>query len=135
MKKKIDQSRKAKREFDSQMLYLLNSKTDTTRGELVHKTGWCDRVVRDEVSKLSKHYAVFSHGSKTGYRLAKQVNNLTLEEAYEERRQKSLSLNERAKKVQDLKAGMKPLIAYGKVLDKRIEELEALKGESSCQQS
>lgn len=124
MKNKIDQSKKAKEEFNSPLLYILNHETDITRHELINKTGRNDRKIREEISKVAKHFAVFSHGKKKGYRLAKPINNLTLEEAYEERRQKELSLNERQKKVQDIKAGMKPLIAYGKVLDKYIEQLE-----------
>ena len=58
----------------------------TTREQLCRMTGLNDRDMRREVSELKKEVPVIFNSRTKGYRLAKDISSLTLDEALEEDR-------------------------------------------------
>lgn len=141
MKKKIDQSRKAKKEFDSPMLLLLKSdkrvEKNVLRFNLQEQFSSLpgEREIRKMVEEVSYHYAVVSSSKKKGYRLAKPINNLSLEELQREIGEVEESTNEDLSRISKLKRKMKPKIAWLKVAEKKALELKANSEELQCQQS
>lgn len=141
MKKNIDQSRKAKKEFDSPMLLLLKSDKRVEKNVLRFNLQEhfsllpSERKVRKMVEEVSYHYAVVSSSKKKGYRLAKPINNLSLEELQREIGEVEESTNEDLSRISKLKRKMKPKIAWLKVAEKKALELKSNSEELQCQQS
>ena len=120
MSKGILQTVKAKKEFWSPILTFL--KTTKTKNEIASFMCVSDRKARDEVNSVRKHYAVISGSFKKGYRLAKNFNELSLEEKEKERDLAVRTVNEFQSRIQDMKKNQKPLIAYIKSIEKEIEK-------------
>ena len=62
----------------------LNNKDFTTREELVAKTGYSDRKVRQLISELKLVKPVLYNSQTKGYRLAKNPGEMTIEEIIQE---------------------------------------------------
>lgn len=96
----------------------LNDKTFTTRKELVELTGYNDRTIRNEISKLKQERPVIYNSQTSGYRLAKDLSKLTKEEKEEEIRliEHCIADIESRKKAYDMQ--LRSYIAYLKVANK-----------------
>lgn len=97
----------------------------TTRKELVKKTGLCDREVRSKISELKKHRAVLYSSNRSGYRLAKEIEEIeTQEEAKEEKNLIKHCINDIEGRKSDMSMSEKVYIDYLKRLEHKIMILE-----------
>ena len=55
----------------------LSTERYVTRKELVETTGLSDRKIREKISELKKERVVIYSSNKAGYRLAKELKNIT----------------------------------------------------------
>lgn len=122
---KVAQTKKAKEEFYSPAYQLI--KTTKTRADLSRILGLSDRKVRDEINGISKHYAVIRGSFQKGYRLAKGIKTMTLEEMEAEANLVQRTIDEFNAKITDMKKPQKPLIAYKKILEKEMFKLKQKK--------
>ena len=129
MTKKMDQSRKAKSKFSSILLEynLLNSKEYTDKQEIADKLNISERKVRREISKISMYYPVISKSNKKGYKLAKPIDLMGKEELIEEIKEVDNVANELQSRIRQLKAKLKPLIAYKSVAEKKLLSYDNIK--------
>jgi len=111
------QTKKAKEEFYSPIFNFL--KETRTKEEIANYLGVSKRTAREEVASIGKHYAVIRGSFQKGYRLAKPINKMTLEEKMKEKELVRRTVNEFNSRIKDMKRTMKPLIAYLKVLEKQ----------------
>ncbi|HOF65784.1 MAG TPA: hypothetical protein PL120_04360 [Bacilli bacterium] len=137
MKKKIDQSRKAKQNFDSPILPFLQGNERIDKKTLSYHLSQPmmpkpldGRTVREKISEVSLYYPVLSSSKKKGYRLARPFKGFSLKEAKDERSEVRETANEIMSRINYLKRKLKPLIAYDKAISKYIAELE--QHEASC---
>lgn|SRR5690554_289773 len=119
---KVIQTKKAKEEFYSPIYTFL--KTTKTRHDIANYLGMSPRKAREEVHLLSKHYAVIRGSFQKGYRLARPIDTMDHNEKLKEQQLILRTINEFTSRIQDMKQTLKPLIAYLKVLEKKIAQEE-----------
>lgn len=90
----------------------LNTKDFKTRKQLVEETNLSDREVRRQISKLKKNRVVIYNSSRSGYRLARELNSMSKIEREEEIKLVQHSLNDCKSRVKDIKKSMRKYIAY-----------------------
>ena len=120
MRKKIDQSKKAKAEFWSPLTDFL--KENRTRKECAEFMQSTDATIREEVRQISLHYPVLSHSGKAGYRLAKKIDSLNVTELEAEMIEVDKTIFDLYSRIKFLKRRLKPLIAYKKMAEKILDE-------------
>lgn len=122
MKKVIDQSKKAKEQFQSPILPLLRRDEKISKNSLKSRLNIDERTIRRMISDVSMHYAVIAHSKDRGYRLAKPIDTLDYPDLEMEMNEVKMTINELQSRVKHLKAKMKPLIAYLKVAERVRDE-------------
>lgn len=96
----------------------------TTRQELCDKTGLSDREVRERISDLKTKRVVIYSSSRSGYRLAKEIQRMSEKEFEEEIRLVQRSLNECKSRTKKLNKQKRKYIAYIKKAEQlRLEEI------------
>lgn len=90
----------------------LSTERYTTRKELMEKTGLGDREVRSKISELKKERVVIYSSSKAGYRLAKELKNMSQQEREEEIKLVTHSLNDCKSRTKQLNKQKRKYIAY-----------------------
>lgn len=90
----------------------LNTKDFKTRKQLAEETNLSDREVRKQISELKKKRVVIYSSSRSGYRLARELNCMSKIEREEEVRLVQHSLNDCKSRVKDIKKSMRKYIAY-----------------------
>ena len=90
----------------------LNTKDFKTRKQLAEETNLSDREVRKQISELKKKRVVIYSSSRSGYRLARELNSMSKIEREEEVRLVQHSLNDCKSRVKDIKKSMRKYIAY-----------------------
>lgn len=98
----------------------LSTERYTTRKELVEMTGVSDRDVRKLISELKKERVVLYSSSRSGYRMAKELRNMTPEERTEEIQLVRHSLNDCKSRTTQLNKQKRKYIAYLK----KAEQIE-----------
>lgn len=98
----------------------LSTERYTSRKELVEKTGLSDRDIRKLISELKKERVVLYSSSRSGYRLAKELRNMTSEERMEEIELVKHSLNDCKSRTTQLNKQKRKYIAY----IKKAEQIE-----------
>lgn len=117
--RKMSQSNEAKSKFQSDMLPLLKDGVKT-KAELQELLNTGERFVRLEISRCSMYYPVLATSDKSGYRLAKNINDLEDEKLLEELEEINHSIHEISSRIKCLKKRLKPLIAYKMVAEKKL---------------
>lgn len=115
--RKMSQSKMAKNTFTSPMLSLLHKVR--TKEELSEIRGISERAVRDEIAQCSMYYAILATSDKSGYRLAKAIDDLSDEELEQELEEVEHQIHEVNSRIKCLKKRLKPLIAYKKIAEKK----------------
>lgn len=116
----IPQTKEAKEKYVNPLINELRIRT-ITRDELKAMLACSDPRARQEISEISMYYPVLSSSSRKGYRMAKSIDDLkTIEEMNEEYNLVNQSINEICSRIDVLNKKLKPLIAYQKVLCKKI---------------
>lgn len=118
--RKMKQTVEAKENFYSPMLMLLQDVK--TKAELKEILKISDRAIRDEISQCAMYYAVIATSDKSGYRLAKKIEELSGESLLQELEEVEHQIHEVNSRIKCLKKRLKPLIAYKKVAEKKIGE-------------
>lgn len=90
----------------------LSTERYVTRKELVETTGLSDRKIREKISELKKERVVIYSSNKAGYRLAKELKNITREEREEEISLVTHSLNDCKSRTKQLNKQKRKYIAY-----------------------
>lgn len=122
---KVDQSKKAKEQYHHQIVDILLERS--TKQEITEVLHCSERKARDIIAECSMHYPVISHSGEPGYRRARAIDDLTLEELEKEMADVRRSLHEAHSRVKCLKKRMKPLVAWLKVAEKKKEKLACTK--------
>ncbi len=109
----------------------LSTERYTTRKELVEKTGLADREVRSRISELKKERVVIYSSSKAGYRLARELRNMSCDEIEEELKLVTHSLNDCKSRTKQLNKQKRKYIAYIKkaeqiMLEKNMNHIPRL---------
>ena len=117
--RKMSQTQLAKSKFQSDMLPLLKDGIKT-KAELQELLNTGERFVREEISRCSMYYPVLATSDKSGYRLAKNINDLEDEKLLEELEEINHSIHEISSRIKCLKKRLKPLIAYKMVAEKKL---------------
>lgn len=119
--RRMKQTNEAKASFKSDMLLLLTEVR--TKEELKDLLGYSsEREVRNEISRCAMYYAILATSDKSGYRLAKKLENLSGEELLNEMNEVNHAIHEISSRIKCLKKRLKPLIAYKKIAEKKIGE-------------
>lgn len=117
--REMKQTREAKEKFWSPMMNLLQHNV-RTKAELKEILKISERAIRNEIAQCSMYYPVIATSDKSGYRLAKSINDLMDDESLllelDEVNHQIRELNSRIK---CLKKRLKPLIAYKKIAEKK----------------
>lgn len=116
--RKMSQTVEAKAKFSSPMMDLLQQ--ERTKVELSEIRGISERAVRNEISECSMYYAVLATSDKSGYRLAKPINDLSGDALLMELDEVNHAIHEISSRIKCLKKRLKPLIAYKKVAEKKL---------------
>jgi len=116
--RRMKQTQEAKEKFYSPMLQLLQDVK--TKAELKEILKISDRAIRDEISQCSMYYAVIATSDKSGYRLAKKIEELSGESLLQELEEVEHQIHEISSRIKCLKKRLKPLIAYKKVAEKKL---------------
>lgn len=126
--KEIQQSKKAKEEFKSEILPLLFSNENVSYDELQLKLSKNRRDVARLLSEVSMHYALLSISYDKGHRIAKPIDNLnSIEELEEELKKVDTMIAQTRSRFTTIRRKLKPLIAWKKVAQKKIEQLNSEK--------
>lgn len=121
--KDVKQTKDAKKNYNHPIIDLLFADEPLTKeeiGEKLHITS--DRVIRDVISICSMHYPIIAISSKKGYRRAKAIDNLEDKELQLEIDEVEHQLRELKSRVDCLKKRMKPLVAWLKVAQKKMQQ-------------
>lgn len=102
----------------------LNCDNFTTKSELIIKTGLNERAIRHKVSKLKETRAVIYNSQQKGYRLAKDIDNSSIEELEKEATLIRHSINDIESRKKEMNKAEKTYITYLKDIEikKKIEE-------------
>lgn len=93
-----------------------------TRKELVEETGLKDREIRSKISELKKERVVIYSSNRSGYRLAKELKNMSKEEREEELKLVIHSLNDCKSRTKQLNKQKRKYIAYIKKAEQLMNE-------------
>ena len=115
--RKMSQSQMAKENFKSPIMDLLHEVR--TKEELSEIRGISIRAVRNEIAECSMYYAVLATSDKSGYRLAKSIDDLDGMEILLELDEVEHAIKEINSRIKCLKKKLKPLIAYKKIAEKK----------------
>ena len=116
--RKMKQTVEAKENFYSPMLMLLQDVK--TKAELKEILKISERAIRNEIAECSMYYAVLATSDKSGYRLAKKIEELSGESLLQELEEVEHQIHEVNSRIKCLKKRLKPLIAYKKVAEKKL---------------
>lgn len=117
--RKMKQTREAKENFESPIMNLLFM--TRTKKELCEIRGVSERTIRNEIAECSMYYPVLATSDKSGYRLARTIDSLSGETLLQELEEVEHQIRELNSRIKCLKKRMKPLIAYKKVAEKKLE--------------
>lgn len=123
--REVKQTKSAKEEYEHPIIELLLSEEPLTKEELkekLHTTS--EREVRDIVSICAMHYPVIAVSNKKGYRRAKNIDSLDGDHLLAEMDEVKAQINELASRVACLRKRMRPLLAWLKVAEKKLEQEE-----------
>ncbi len=98
----------------------LNNKDFTTREELVAKTGYSDRKVRQLISELKLVKPVLYNSQTKGYRLAKNPGEMTIEEIIQEMNMTQHCVNDIESRKEVFNQQERVYIAYIKDLENAV---------------
>ena len=118
----IEQTKKAKEQYNHEIInILLERHTKEELQEILHCP---NRKVREIIAECSMHYPIIALSKKaSGYRRAKNIDQLSGVELEEEMQVVERMLREHKSRIKCLKKKMKPLIAWLKIAQKkRLEE-------------
>lgn len=119
--RKMKQTNEAKALFTSPMLsLLLNDNEVMTKPQLSEKLNISERMVRNEIARCAMYYAIIATSDKSGYRLAKKIEELSGESLLQELEEVEHQIHEISSRIKCLKKRLKPLIAYKKVAEKKL---------------
>lgn len=116
------QTKKAKEKYNHPIVdILLERHTGEDLEQILHCS---NRKVREVIAECSMHYPIIAISEKaSGYRRAKDLNNLTGDELIKEMAIVRRTISEHSSRVKCLKKKMKPLIAWLKIAEKkRLQE-------------
>ena len=122
----IKQTKESKEEYNHPIIELLLSEEPKTKDELMNILHVpSEREIRDIISVCSMHYPVIAVSCKKGYRRAKSIDKLTdaLKLTAEMDAVKQ-QLHELKSRVACLRKRMRPLIAWLKVAEKKLQQQE-----------
>lgn len=103
----------------------LNDENFKTREDLSFETGLGDREVRNQINKLKKEKPVISSSKTKGYRLAKNIEDITLlDVAKSELGQINLCIGEIEARKNDFNKTEQIYIKYKYELEKLIKDIE-----------
>lgn len=117
---KVRQTDSAKKKYQNPTLSLIKKGTD--REELRNLLNCTDSQARHEVAEISLFYPVISSSGSKGYRLPKNIEEMSESELEEEIKVVERTLNEHLSRVKCLRKKCKPLIAWLKVAEKKKNE-------------
>lgn len=117
--RKMKQTKAAKEQFKSPLLDILKDGVKT-KAELQELLKVGERFVREEISQCSMYYPVLATSDKSGYRLAKNINDLEDENLLNELEEVNHAIHEISSRIKCLKKRLKPLIAYKMVAEKKL---------------
>lgn len=100
----------------------LSTERYMTRRDLIKETGLSDRKIREKISELKKERVVIYSSSKAGYRLAKELKNMTQQEREEEIKLVTHSLNDCKSRTKQLNKQKRKYIAYIKKAEQIMQE-------------
>ncbi len=117
---KMEQTKKAKNAYVHPIIDILAercSKQDIM--DVLHCT---ERDAREVIAECSMHYPIISYSAKgVGYRRAKDINQLTDDELLVEIEEVNKAASELYSRIKCLKKRLKPLIAWKKVAEKKLQ--------------
>ena len=94
-----------------------------TRKQLSNETGYSDRVIRDKISNLKLVKPVIYNSQTSGYRLAKRLEKLTVEEVFDEMKEINHVLTDIRARIDVFNKQQRTYIAY---LEKGKEFLQKI---------
>lgn len=113
----IGQSKKDKEKFKHPIVdILLKRATKQDVAEVLHVS---ERKARDIIAECSMHYPVIARSDQKGYRRARAIDDLTLEELELEYQDVQITAREINSRIKCLRKRLKPLIAWMKMADKK----------------
>lgn len=119
--KEIKQNKTTKDNYNHPIINLLFSDTPLTKEEIGEKLNiTSDRTIRDTIAVCSMHYPILATSNQKGYRRAKDINDLSIEELEKEMEEVKHQLEEHKSRIACLKKKMKPLVAWLKVAEKKV---------------
>lgn len=124
--KNYDQSKKAKEEFlrTSPLYGYMKNEPDRvyTKEELQETFDKSNRAIRNDVAELANYVPVISLSNKKGYRVLSFDANTPKEKLAAMLEDVDHQINEHKSRVDNLKARMKPLVAFKKVIEAKLAE-------------
>lgn len=123
--REVKQTKDAKEQYKHPIIDFLLSdepKTKEEIGEHLHITA--EREIRDVISICSMHYPIIATSSKKGYRRAKSIDSLDGAMLQAEIEEVEHQLRELKSRVLCLRKRMKPLVAWLKVAQKKLQPKE-----------
>lgn len=119
--KDIKQNKATKDNYNHPIINLLFTDTPLTKEEIGEKLNiTSDRTIRDVIAVCSMHYPILATSNQKGYRRARDINDLTIEELEKEMEEVRHQLEEHKSRIACLKKKMKPLVAWLKVAEKKV---------------
>lgn len=118
---KVEQTRQAKQSYNHEIIdILLERHTKEELRDILH----CgDRTVREIIAECSMHYPIIALSEKdSGYRRAKDINSLSGQELLNEMEIVQRVINEHKSRIKCLRKKLKPLIAWLKVAQKKMNQ-------------
>ena len=116
---KVSQTKEAKATYQHPIIDILLERR--SKEELKNILHCNERDAREIVAMAAMHYAVITHSSKgAGYRRARPIESLSLEELKLEDEEVLRSIKEINSRIKCLKKRLKPLIAYHKVAQNKL---------------
>lgn len=116
----ISQTKKAKAEYQSPIIDILLERS--TKEELMKILHCSERAARNIISGCSMHYPIIANSKTPGYRRAKPIDDLDAEELEKEICEVDITINELMSRIKILKRKLKPLIAWKKVAERRMNK-------------
>lgn len=122
--KNYDQSKKAKEEFLEKSpiaQYMMGDPTRIyLREQLALVFNTSDRQIREKVAEMANYIPVLSLSKDKGYRVLSFDDNASVEELIKMHDEAQHQINEFKSRIDNLKARMKPLVAFQKVIEKKL---------------
>ena len=120
--KDIKQNKETKQKYSHPIVDLLLTDESKSKEELMEKLNiQSDRILRDVIAICSMHYPIIATSNRKGYRRAKDISKLTPAELEEEMDDVRHQINEHKSRIACLKKKMKPLVAWLKVAEKKLD--------------